>query len=145
MNRERADKTRLLERERIARELQDGIAQSLFLLSVKMHLLEQSELPPIGDRYQGLRDTVRRVHDDVRQAITNLRFPPSCDSLPWTKTVEDMIQDLEKETGLPVSVKRDFEEELFSSREKVEVSSCLREALMNVRKHANAHHVCIFF
>ncbi|WP_018132292.1 sensor histidine kinase [Effusibacillus pohliae] len=142
LNRERAAKAILEERERIARELHDGIAQSLFLLSVRMHQLEQRDLLR-GEHYQALRDTVRRVHDDVRQAISNLRFPPTGDGLPWTKTVQDMIQDFEKETRVPVSIDWDLDEGSLSSKEKVEISACLREALMNIRKHANARHAAV--
>lgn len=144
LNSAREARTILEERERLARELHDGIAQSLFLLSVKMHKLEKDKQGEPDHSYRELRDTVRRVHEDVRQAISNLRYA-STDVLPWTQVVRDMIRDLQKETGLDVSFKWDFPEEMLSAKEKVELSACVREALMNVRKHANARHVKVEF
>lgn len=141
LNRERAEKAILMERERIARELHDGIAQSLFLLSVKIHQLEQEQQWRNSDRFQALKETIRRVHDDVRQAISNLKSPPSSHSLPWKQSMEECIHDFEKETGIPVTHHWDIQESSLSPKEKVELSACLRESLMNIRKHANAHQV----
>lgn len=137
-------RTILEERERLARELHDGIAQSLFLLSVKLHRLEKDK--PVTDfpLFGELRNTVRRVHEDVRQAISNLRYS-SNEGLPWTQAVDDMIRDLQKETGLEVDLKWDFPEDMLSSKEKVELFACVREALINVRKHAEARNVKVEF
>lgn len=145
LNRERADKARLMERERIARELHDGIAQSLFLLSVKAHKLQEGGSQANGSQIQALKETIRRVHDDVRQAIANLRLPPTLATSSWSQTVKEMIEDFEKETGVAVSLQWDLEEAALTSKEKVEVFACLREALMNIRKHAGARHAWIQF
>ncbi|MFC4769293.1 sensor histidine kinase [Effusibacillus consociatus] len=148
LNREKAYKAALVERERIARELHDGIAQSMFLLSVKIHRLEEDNSAWNSERIKGLKETVRRVHDDVRQAITNLRLPAPADSPPWTQSVKAIIRDFENETGLSVSLEWDLDgelEQLLTPKDKVEIFACLREALMNIRKHANALHTSIRF
>jgi len=84
LNRERVAKAALEERERIARELHDGIAQSLFLLSVKVDQLEKSG-GNVGGKpdVQVVRKTVHQVNEYIRQAISNLRYPPRSDALPW--------------------------------------------------------------
>lgn len=144
LNRERADKAILLERERIARQLHDGIAQSLFLLSVKMHKMEGENPALKNESFQGLKETIRRVHDDVRQSISNLRYPPSSvASSAWSETVKGLIAEFEKETGVKVSSRWELEEKALSPKDKVEIFACLREALMNIRKHAQAQHASI--
>ncbi|MFC4769871.1 sensor histidine kinase [Effusibacillus consociatus] len=132
MNSERAKKALFEERERIARELHDGIAQSLFLLTVKIMKLEEDNPSSLNENLQGIRETIHRVHDDVRQAISNLRYPPSPNSLPWTQNVQDFIHDFEKETGLSVFLQWKTDEKQLSLREKVEILACLREALMQL-------------
>ncbi len=123
----------LEERERIARELHDGIAQSLFLLAVKADRLEKGDAAAA----ESIRRTVHRVNDYVRQAIASLRFAPAAQSLPWTEMLHRLFADA-RDAGLDVRVDWRLPESELSVREKVELYACLREALANVQKHADA-------
>ncbi|KEO82848.1 sensor histidine kinase [Tumebacillus flagellatus] len=144
LNQERAAKVRLQEREQIARELHDGIAQSLFLLSVKTDQLKKLQ-PGMDVNVEGVKETLRRVHDDVRQSISNLRNPPRLDALPWEQTIQEMIQDFRLATGAGVNVTWEVPEGSLTAKEKIELSNTLREFLMNVRKHAEASRVEVEF
>lgn len=144
LTQERAAKVRLEEREHIARELHDGIAQSLFLLSVKTNQLEKQQ-PELDGNLQGVKETLRRVHDDVRQSISNLRNPPRLDALPWEQTIQELIQDFQMLTGTGVDVRWEVPEDSLTAKEKIEISNTLRELLMNVRKHAHANRVTVDF
>ncbi|WP_409341666.1 sensor histidine kinase [Paenibacillus sp. MBLB4367] len=142
LNKERALKAALVERERIARELHDGIAQSLFLLSVKVDQLERSggsenHAVQIGK----LRKTVHQVNEYVRQAIANLRKPPVPDTMPWMESIRSLIAETANDTGMAVDFRWELPEERLSAKEKVELYASLREALLNVRKHAQAERV----
>lgn len=143
LNRERAHKAALEERERIARELHDGIAQSLFLLSVKVDQMKQAGEPRGNPGILDLQKTVYQVNQYVRQAISNLRYPARLPSVPWFETIQNMLNDFRAESGLTVEVDWTLEEEKLTSREKVELSAFVREALLNVRKHAAASHIQI--
>ena len=48
---EKANKVALIEREKLARELHDGIAQSLFLLSVKVNKFGRKNRSRTGSRF----------------------------------------------------------------------------------------------
>lgn len=144
----------LLERERIARELHDGIAQSLFLLSVKADQLENGEKGIHGKNGSGgtpaspppsesIRHTVRQVNEYVRQAIANLRFAPESRTLPWTEMLRRLFEDAREYGGLDVEVQWNLPESSLSVREKVELYACLREAIINAQKHANAERLRI--
>jgi two-component system nitrate/nitrite sensor histidine kinase NarQ len=144
LERERSKQVVLKEREKIARELHDGIAQSLFLLSVKMDQLEQVEqTSPQAEKMKSLRKTVHQVNEYVRQAISNLRYPTSPDSLPWMQYLRNMVEDFKAESGLEVIWDWQLSEEMFSPKEKVELYASIREALLNVSKHAHASKVWI--
>lgn len=141
---ERAIKVMLEEREHMARQLHDGIAQSLFLLSVKMNRWEAQEPHlPTHEQYQQMRKTIQHIHDDVRQSIFNLRHPTDIDQFPWTKSLQQLVDDFRKDSGLHVQFQWALPEEQLSTKEKVELYACIKEALMNVHKHAQASSVII--
>lgn len=148
LQRERASKAALVERERLARELHDGIAQSLFLLSVKVDRLErrfvgrtegQEALADVRE----LHKSVRQTDEYVRQAIANLRYAPAADTRAWIESIRSLAQSFERDTGVEAHVEWRLPEERLSSREKVELYAAVREALQNVRKHADARNVWI--
>lgn len=131
----------LMERERIARELHDGIAQSLFLLSVKADQLETGAGG--AQAAESIRQTAHQVNGYVRQAIANLRFAPETQALPWTEMLHRLFEDVRQQTELLVDVDWRLPEERLSVREKVELYACLREALTNAQKHAGATRVSV--
>ncbi|MBO9607282.1 MAG: sensor histidine kinase [Paenibacillaceae bacterium] len=148
LQRERASKAALVERERLARELHDGIAQSLFLLSVKVDRLERrfagdpDGQEPLKD-VRELHKTVRQTDEYVRQAIAGLRSSPAADTRPWIESIRSLALSFERDTGVKAHVAWQLPEEGLSSREKVELYAAVREALQNVRKHTDAGNVWI--
>jgi signal transduction histidine kinase len=143
LQQEREHRAILLERERIARELHDGVAQSLFLLTVQADRLERDDLDPSQKvRLDPLRKTVHHVNAYVRQAIADLRTPIEPNKAPWQHTVEETVRQFREETGIETEL--DFRiSDVLDVREKLELHACLREALMNIRKHAAAERVWI--
>lgn len=143
---ERAERAMLEERERIASELHDGLAQSLFLLSIKVQQLDHLEVKE-KDRelFHDLKQNIHHIHDYVRQGINHLKLPPHVMDEPWLDAIHKQIDTFESESGVKVTKKVDIEEEYISTKEKVEISSCLGEALMNIHKHAEATNVWIDF
>ncbi|SFS49616.1 sensor histidine kinase [Paenibacillus sp. BC26] len=134
----KAAKAAFMEREQLARELHDGISQSLFLLSVKLDKLEQAkDNEAVKETAQQLRRTVRHVYEDVRQSIASLRSEPSRTDVQWMQAVREMAEELER-GGLAVELNWQLAEGMLNSKEKVELLAIVREAMLNVRKHANA-------
>ena len=142
LNRVRALQAVMEEREKIARELHDGIAQSLFFLSAQVAHLER--MPGAdGLPLDKLKESVHRTNDYVRQAIANLRQSADRDGNPWLQSVESLIDELRRETALQIETRWELTEEQLSSREKVELLAIVREALLNIYKHADATRVLV--
>lgn len=137
---EREEKAILHERERIARELHDGIAQSLFLCSVQVNHLKEKRPDP---DWAELDKSLRQIHDYVRHSICNLKNPPSVETSRWGRQMENWIEQFQLDTGITVQFDLQMEESYLTPKEKVELSACIQEALTNIRKHAEATNVII--
>ncbi|OXS58434.1 two-component sensor histidine kinase [Cohnella sp. CIP 111063] len=144
LQREKEAKAALEERESLARELHDGISQSMFLLAVKLDQLDElSRDGPVRELAGGLRETVRVMHEDVRQAIANLRQPPSPDSAAWVVPLRELLGETAELSGARAEFVWTIPDDGLTDKEKVELHACVREALVNVRKHAQASHVYV--
>ncbi len=120
------------ERERLARELHDGIAQSLFFLKVK---LKQGK---IDDALAA----VSSIDHDVRQAIFNLRaLPDEGSSLP--QRLHKWLSQWSVHTGIEVSEEYQLFDDTFTAAEQVQLFGLIQEAFANIRKHANARHASL--
>ncbi|GIM47241.1 hypothetical protein DNHGIG_27900 [Collibacillus ludicampi] len=118
------------ERERLARELHDGIAQTLFYLNVK---LQQGKI-------EEARKAVSEIDNHVRHAIFNLRSQPEKGE-SFSLRLQRLLTQWSDITGLEVSQEILLPEDHFSPAEEVHVFAIIQEALANIRKHANAQHV----
>ncbi|MCR2802430.1 sensor histidine kinase [Paenibacillus soyae] len=132
------------ERTQLARELHDGISQSLFMLSVKLNKLDRAESPEDASRaMDSVRHTVRHVYEDVRQSIAALQSPPPAANSPWLQSVLEQAEELERGYGIAVSVESKLNDGAMTSRQKVELLAIIREAFMNVQKHSGASRVVL--
>ncbi|MWC29016.1 sensor histidine kinase [Paenibacillus sp. MMS18-CY102] len=139
LQRGQAMKAAFEEREQLARELHDGISQSLFLMSVKLDKLERAQ--DSGGRAvaaEQIRATVRHVYEDVRQSIANLRTAPVTTDVHWMSAIRGLADEANA-NGIQVRLDWRLSDGLLTGKEQVELLAILRESVMNVRKHANAN------
>jgi two-component system nitrate/nitrite sensor histidine kinase NarX len=132
--------TIMAERTRLAREIHDGLAQTLGFLKLQSaqmsNLLAANDTERLKESLSTTYNVLSDAYQDVRQAIDGLRISPNGEGLSaWLK---ETCLEFEENTGLPV----DLEE--FSPREglppeiQVQLIRIIQEALNNVRKHSRA-------
>ena len=137
--------TMIQERTRLAREIHDGLAQTLGFLKLQIaqmqNYLTQNELERLRQSADLCYETLSDAYQDARQAIDGLRISPTGDGLPgWLKQTSQEFKDL---TGMPllleeIEVRSDLPPEIHAQLIRI-----VQEALSNVRKHARASAVWI--
>ncbi|MGA8943386.1 MAG: histidine kinase [Thermoactinomyces sp.] len=140
LKKERAENAVLQERERIARELHDGMAQTLFLCSVELETLQEKYNNPSLNR---INQHLRQLHDDVRQAITNLKTSNRNSVFFIRDKIFHLIREFQLDTGIDVTANIQLQNDQLNSKEKVELYACLQESFANIRKHAQADKVAV--
>lgn len=141
LKKEQEEKAVLQERERIARELHDGIAQSLFLCSVQVNQMKQKQ--PSDQEWEDLDKSLRQIHDYVRYSISNLKSPPKTPAIAWKDRVQELVKQFRLNTGISTDLHVEMEENQLTDKEKIELFACIQEALTNIQKHAHATKVTI--
>lgn len=122
------------ERERLAKELHDNIAQTLFLLKVN---LKKGKL----NDAQGL---VNSIDSNLRQAIYNLRISPT-EHVSFSKRVENCLDDWSTVSGIDIKTSIELAQGYFTPTEEIQLFSIIQEAFTNVRKHSDASCASLCF
>ncbi len=132
------------ERARLAREIHDGLAQTLAFLKIEIGRAEKYlSLGKTEDASRILHDSSRTISDaylDARQAIENLRRVPDGGLAMWLQQVAD---DFETLSGIPVETHLSIAVEI-SPNVQAQLIRIVQEALTNVRRHAQATHVRLY-
>jgi signal transduction histidine kinase len=132
----------LEERQRIAADMHDGLAQTLGLLGLKVDQVSErvAEGPDqmTLQAMQTVRETVIRASAELRQSIASLREAPK----PHASLQEQIIKLIEQQSGdgLPrVEFINRLVKPLFLSKDHLQqVFPLLQEALLNALNHARA-------
>ncbi|MHA7986951.1 sensor histidine kinase [Rathayibacter sp. CAU 1779] len=130
------------ERERLARDMHDTVAQSLTGLVM---LAERAERQASRiDASGALPETLRTMEDAARETLREIR---SLVAESASQPVEDGLNEaarrvaarFDREAGIAVDVR--FDDVELSREQQVVLLRCFQEALANVRKHAMASSV----
>lgn len=137
------DRAVLEERERIARELHDGLAQVLGYINTQTQavkkLLETQRVAEAGSELDAMGAVAREVYADVREAIVGLR----ASGPGLVPAVRDYLSRLPRISGCDVDLRVDDDRApvVLAPATEIQLVRIVQEALSNVRKHAAASHV----
>ena len=137
------------ERQRVARDIHDGPAQSMSNVVLRAEICEKLadvDIEKSKLEMQHLKRVVRECLQDVRRIIYNLR-PMSLDDLGLVPTLQRYVMTFKDETGLDVSLKTRGVNDDLKSAISLTVFRIVQESLNNIRKHACASNaaVCLEF
>lgn len=130
------------ERERIARELHDGMAQLLGYVNTKVMavrlMLKNNQIEPAERQLAQLEEAARGLFVDVREAILGLKMAGHNASLMDSLT--DYARQFSRLSDIPVKMIVDpgINELHLPAETELQLLRIVQEALTNIRKHANA-------
>ena len=138
------NKAVLDERTRLAREIHDGLAQTLAFLKIEAARIQgyisKGELDAVTRALQACHQVLSDAYLDARQVIDNLRHVPDEALGDWLQMT---ATDFETLTGMNVDVSNIHLTYVFPPNVKAQLTRIVQEALTNIRKHAEACTVSI--
>jgi len=138
----------LEERDRLAREMHDSLAQVLSLVGIKarviQELLNRKEYGAAAGEAADVAGTADAAYADVREAILGLRGSASQRGL--VGSIRSYLQQFGRQSGLRTRlVVRPSAVTEFAPAAETQLIRVIQEALTNVRKHARATTAVVSF
>ncbi|HUC52694.1 MAG TPA: histidine kinase [Candidatus Cybelea sp.] len=133
------------ERSRIARDLHDGILQTLLSIEIQLDVLRR-RLPSAPDQavnsLASLQQTVKNEGAELRQTVTDLR-PLRVQSADLVDLMRGFAERYRNECTVALDLLIDSAQLRAPDRVCREIFQIYREALNNIKKHAKASHVVV--
>lgn len=134
------------ERNILAHELHDSIAQSLAYLNIQASLLESSmkdsSVEKGVEHLRLIKEVIHKGYDDVRELLNHFRTQMEEEGLGEALTA--LLDKFSLMTGIESSLESGYGRVSLSPEAEVHVFHIIQEALANVRKHSNASRVKVF-
>lgn len=131
------------ERRRLARELHDGIAQTLAALRIRVKLAGATSDPDhlqaaLGDVSGGIGDAIL----ELRRMARGLR-PPALEMLGLGAAVESYVRSVSEAAGIEASIQAENVAGCLSRESELALYRIVQESLSNVVRHSGASRVSV--
>ena len=144
---ENAAKQKLIQEERnmIANELHDSLAQTLASLRFQVRILDQT-LQPTSEymaimSLEQVEHGLDEAYTDLRELIAHCRVPIEQQGL--LPSIERVVSKFREETGIHILLQCECQEPDVPANMEMNIYRIVQEALTNIKKHADAHIVRI--
>jgi two-component system nitrate/nitrite sensor histidine kinase NarX len=131
------------ERNLLAQELHDSIAQGLAFLNIQVQLLQDSLRKGRNDEAMQtagqLREGVQESYDDVRELLVHFRTRVHQSDLD--SAINAALEKFEGQTGIKTEFDRRGAMVPMAPTDEIQIMHIVQESLSNIRKHAKAGHV----
>ncbi len=134
------------ERRRLARELHDGLGQTLTALTNQLARLQQKLDGQVsGELAASLADSVEMARSALNESreLSRLLRPPVLDDLGLPAALSWLARTLEQRTGLRVGLTLDGLDERLDAELETLVFRLVQEALTNVLRHAGVDRATV--
>lgn len=133
------------ERERLSRELHDGVAQLVAHLLVRLdtikELVKANRRPEAEAELERLHGVADELYEDIGGSIMGLRSNVTERGL--VRALQDYVDQVEEQHQLPITLRADDVADQLSPVAALQIFRLIQEALTNVRKHSGAREATV--
>ena len=139
-----SDSARIMERQHLAAELHDELAQNLGVSKLQIgqiiNSLDGGDSSPYREALKKIYNNLDVANDQIRMVIGGLSSRPKKTHEIFDEELEDCVADFQELCDIPVDlvIQEDLWEEKTPPLVKRQLVLILREALVNIRKHSRA-------
>lgn len=133
------------ERNLLAQELHDSIAQGLAFLNIQVQLLQDSlskqRLDEAAQTAGSLREGVQESYDHVRELLVHFRSRVLHADLETA--IASSLEKFEGQTGIRTGFQKAGNGPPLAPTDEIQILHIIQESLSNIRKHAQASRVLV--
>ncbi|MDH5786544.1 MAG: histidine kinase, partial [Chromatiales bacterium] len=131
------------ERNALAHELHDSLAQTLaslrFQVSMLDEAIDQQGADVTHEDIQQIKGGLDEAYTELRELLAHFRAPINSRGL--LAALEDLISNFRKQSGMHVLLQKEWDNSNLSINMEMQVLRIIQEALANTRKYSKAHTV----
>lgn len=135
----------LQERERLSRELHDGVAQLVAYLLLRLDTIRElvgADRPQEAEaELERLRGVADEIYADIGESIAGLRTDVAAHGL--IRVLQDYVDQFEERNQIRLHLRTDNTADQLSPLAALQLFRLIQEALTNVRKHAGAREATV--
>lgn len=140
------------ERQRLASELHDNLAQTLNLVNLKINQIQkriaENPDPENQSEIKFVQKNVESAIDQVRMIVSEMASPIRVNKKELMEQLKFVVKEFDEITGIAVSLDASRIDESVNHLTQLvqeQLLMIIKEALTNVQKHADAENVAIYF
>jgi signal transduction histidine kinase len=132
-----------LERQRLSRELHDGIGQNLIAIRLKLGAIEDNLSFQENEKIKTAIVMADNLIDEVR-AISNALMPPALHEFGLNSAVRQLCNTLNESKGIAIDFQGEISGTNLSRKSRLYIFRVIQEIINNVAKHSEADKFTIF-
>ncbi len=125
------------ERQRLSRDLHDGLGQSLIAIKLQLENYCESESSGDNDQMAKIKGYFDQTIEDIRRMSNDLA-PSVLDEFGLTTALKNLCRNFSQSAGIPVHFKTTGPGLKIANKTKIYIYRICQEALTNAIKHAKA-------
>ncbi|MEI8005645.1 MAG: sensor histidine kinase [Bacteroidota bacterium] len=131
-----------LERQRLSRELHDGIGQSMVAIKMKLESLSYIPEKEIKPQLEGIKRQFDQIVDEIRRITTDL-MPPVLEEFGLVIALFNLCEDTARHSTVKVQFEHKVRNVEWNKKIQTYLYRIVQEALNNIIKHSNADQAYI--